>query len=99
MKSFFSCMFLLALPAMASVSVNSPATGASASSPVHFVATATTACSAGVSSMGIYTAPYVLAYTVQGSHLDTYLQLAPGAYNTAIQEWDKCGSSTKTFVN
>jgi acid phosphatase len=46
--------------------------------------------------MGIYTAPYVLAYKVAGSSLDTYLTLAPGTYNTVIQEWDKCGSSSKT---
>jgi phosphatidylinositol-3-phosphatase len=46
--------------------------------------------------MGIYTAPYVLAYKVAGSSLNTYLTLAPGTYNTVIQEWDKCGGSSKT---
>jgi len=46
--------------------------------------------------MGIYTAPNVLAYKVAGSSLNTYLTLAPGTYNTVIQEWDKCGGSSKT---
>jgi phosphatidylinositol-3-phosphatase len=98
MKSIISCVFLIALPAMASVSVSSPANGTSASSPVHFVASATTSCATGVSSMGIYSAPNVLAYTVSGARLDTYLKLASGTYDIAVQEWDKCGGSTKTYV-
>ena len=98
MKSLFASIFLFALPAMASVSVAAPNTGATASSPVHFAASATSTCAAGVSSMGIYTAPYVLAYKVSGASLNTNLPLAPGKYNTVVQEWDKCGSSTKTAV-
>ena len=47
--------------------------------------------------MGIYTAPSVLAYTVAGASLNTYLKLSAGTYNTVVQEWDKCGS-TKTPV-
>jgi acid phosphatase len=65
-------------------------------SPVHFAATASTSCAAGVSSVGIYTAPYVLAYKVSGATLNTYLTLNPGTYNTVIQEWDKCGGSSKS---
>jgi len=68
------------------------------SSPVHFVATATTTCASGVSSTGIYTAPYVLAYKVSGSSLNTYLTLSAGTYNTVVQEWDKCGGSSKTAI-
>jgi acid phosphatase len=48
--------------------------------------------------MGIYTAPYVLAYKVSGATLNKYLSLAAGTYNTVIQEWDNCGSSSKTAV-
>jgi acid phosphatase len=48
--------------------------------------------------MGVYTAPYVLAYTVSGSSLNTYLTLSIGTYNAVVQEWDKCGGSTKTAV-
>jgi phosphatidylinositol-3-phosphatase len=97
MKILLCCIVLATMPALASVSVSSPSTGSSTSSPIHFVASATTTCSTGVSSMGIYTAPYVLAYTTSGSNMNTYLTLAPGTYNAVVQEWDKCGS-TKTSV-
>ncbi|HWH56754.1 MAG TPA: alkaline phosphatase family protein [Terriglobales bacterium] len=96
MKHIFALVCLLTTSAFASVTVTSPTSGSSAA-PVHFVASATTSCSSGVSSMGIYTAPYVLAYTVSGSSLNTYLNLSAGTYNAVVQEWDKCGS-TKTAV-
>src|ERR1700757_412735 len=95
MRCFFWCVLLFALPAFATVTVSSPSTGMTMTSPVRFVAAATTSCPSGISSMGIYTAPYVLAYKVAGASLNTYLTLSPGTYNTVIQAWDKCGSSTK----
>jgi hypothetical protein len=61
--------------------------------------------------MGIYTAPYQLAYSVNGASLNTSLNLSPGTYNAVVQEWDRCGgaatapvritvnSSGKTFYN
>jgi acid phosphatase len=48
--------------------------------------------------MGIYTAPYVLAYKVAGATLDTYLHLSAGTYHTQVQEWDKCGGASKTPI-
>jgi len=82
------------------VFVSSPANNSTVGSPVHFVATATTStCSKGVSSMGIYTAPYQKAYTVSGDHLDTYLSLSSGTYNTTVTEWDYCGGATSKAVN
>ena len=96
MKHLSVLLAILAMPAFATVNVTSPTSGSSAS-PVHFVANATTTCSSGVSSIGIYTAPYVLAYKVSGSNLNTYLNLSAGTYNTVVQEWDACGS-TKTAV-
>jgi len=105
---FFAVVYLLAgtLPACAGVYVSSPSTAtvsvsgsASATSLVHFVATATSpACSKGVAGMGIYTAPYTLAYTVKGTSLDTNLTLATGTYNIVVQEWDNCGWSAKASV-
>lgn len=80
------------------VFVTSPSNNSTVSSPAHFVATATTSCSAGVSSMGIYTAPYQLAYVVQGASLNTSLSLAPGTYNTVVEEWDKCGGAATTPI-
>lgn len=92
------CIFLSCISAFASVVVSSPANNSSMASSVHFVANAKTSCSRGVAAMGIYTAPYVLAYKVSGSSLNTYLSLAPGTYKTDVQEWDKCGGASKTPV-
>jgi phosphatidylinositol-3-phosphatase len=92
------CLLALSVCSFARVSVSSPVSGNTVSSPVHFVASASTSCSAGVSSMGIYTAPSVLAYKVSGATLNTYLTLSNGTYNTVVQEWDKCGGASKTPI-
>src|SRR5947209_2449055 len=97
MKSVI-CLLALSVCAFAGVSVSSPGSGATDSSPVHFVASATTACAKGISAMGIYTAPSQLAYTVSGAKLDTYLSMNSGTYYTEVQEWDNCGGAAKTPV-
>ncbi len=74
------------------VHVTSPTTSA-VGSPVHYTATATSTCSKGVASMGVYTAPGKLAYVQQGASLDTQIALAAGTYNTTVQEWDNCGGA------
>jgi hypothetical protein len=80
------------------VYVTSPANHSTVGSPTNFAATATTTCSLGVASMGIYTAPYKLAYTGNGASLNTKLALSPGTYNTTVEEWDKCGGAATTPV-
>jgi hypothetical protein len=80
------------------VRVSAPANMSSVSSPVNFVATAITSCAKGVSAMGIYTAPGVLAYHAKGSNLNANLSLASGTYSTVVQEWDNCGGTAKTPV-
>ena len=93
------CLFASALPAFSVVTVSSPVSGSTSTSPVHFVATGSSpACSKGVAAMGIYTAPNVLAYTVKGSSLDTNLNLNSGTYNVTIKQWDNCGWATGTKV-
>src|SRR5882724_6041797 len=81
------------------VTVNSPASGASTQSPIHFVASSTTSCAKGVAAMGIYTAPSVLAYIVQGAKLDTNVSLTTGTYQTVVQAWDNCGGASKTPIS
>ena len=99
MKLFVSLLTLgLTLPALAQVSVTAPANNSNVATTVQYVATASTSCGRGVSAMGIYTAPNVLAYTVNGNKLNTELTLSPGTYNTVVQEWDNCGGSGKTPV-
>ncbi len=88
----------IATPAVAGVSVSAPVNNSSVATNVQYIATATTACNKGVSAMGIYTAPNVLAYTVNGSSLNTELSLGPGTYYTVVQEWDNCGGSSATPI-
>lgn len=84
------------LPSSATVSTSGSST---VTSPIHFVATGTSpACSKGVGGMGIYTAPYKLAYSVQGAKLDTSIALNAGTYNVAVTEWDNCGWSSKALL-
>lgn len=78
------------------VHVTSPSNNGSVGSPVNFAATATTSCSKGVATMGIYTAPNRLAYVSNGASLNTNLTLSPGTYNAAINEWDNCGGASST---
>jgi hypothetical protein len=93
-----TCASSAAPAAFAGVSVSAPGSGATVQSPVHFVASANSSCSKGVASMGIYTAAGVLAYTTPGASLNTNLNLGPGTYYTAVQEWDNCGGAAKTLV-
>jgi len=93
------------------VYVTSPANNSTVGSPANFVATSTTSCSLGIASMGIYTAPGKLAYTIGGNKLNTSLALSPGTYHATVEEWDHCGGaatapltitvsgSGKTFYN
>ncbi|HVI09276.1 MAG TPA: hypothetical protein VND65_13390 [Candidatus Binatia bacterium] len=91
-------MALFSTAALANVSVTSPTNNSTQSGSVHYVATASTSCSKGVGSMGIYTAPYQLAYVVNGASLNTDLNLAPGTYNTTVEEWDNCGGASTAGV-
>ncbi len=81
-----------------SVNVTAPVNNSTVSSPTNFVATATTACSLGVASMGIYTAPNQLAYVANGASLNTSLTLNPGTYHATVEEWDRCGGAATTPV-
>ena len=89
----------LASPALAGVWVTAPINGSTVSTSVYYSATAQSpACPKGVAAMGIYTAPYKLAYVVSGAKLSTTLSLSPGTYNTVVQEWDNCGWSATARV-
>jgi major membrane immunogen (membrane-anchored lipoprotein) len=95
----FYCFFAMwVTPMFAGVSVTAPKNGSTVSSPVQYVATASSSCSEGVASIGIYTAPNQLAYVVNASSLNANLNLSPGTYNTTVQEWDNCGGSSKTPI-
>jgi len=80
------------------VAVSEPKNNSAVSSTVQYVASASSSCHAGVSAMGIYTAPGQLAYATSGAQLNTLLQLKPGVYDTVVEEWDNCGGASATPV-
>lgn len=77
--------------AFAGVSVSSPTSGATVSSPAHFVASATSGTSAPISSMMIYVDNKAL-FTVFSNHLDTSLSLSTGAHTAVIKSWNASGT-------
>jgi hypothetical protein len=79
------------------VSVTSPSPGATVGSPVSFVATATTGCAKGVSSMGIYVNGQRV-YVVNGAKLNTQMSLPSGQQNTVVEEWDGCGGAAARAI-
>src|SRR6202790_4164829 len=95
----FVCLLTLcASSAFAGVNVTTPANNSTYSGSVPYVASASTSCNKGVGSMGIYTAPGVLAYVVNGASLNTSLSLSAGTYNTTVEEWDYCGGASTTPI-
>jgi len=88
---------LAAVPALATVVVNSPHNGESVNSNVQYIASANTTCQAGVAAMGIYV-DNTLMYQVGGTSLNTNLNLSPGQHHTVVQEWDHCGGATTTAI-
>ncbi len=91
--------FCSSVSAFAGVTVSSPINGSTVNSNVYFKASASTSCAKGVASMGIYPAPYQLAYVTSGSSLSTTLNLNPGSYGLVVEEWDNCGGAATTRVN
>ena len=93
-----NCGGAASTPVTITVSSQSPANNGIVSSPVNFVASATTSCSKGVGSMGVYTAPGHLAYASNGASLNGNLPLNPGTYNAVVEEWDNCGGAATSPV-
>jgi hypothetical protein len=82
----------------AGVHVTSPANNSTVSSPANYVATATSSCSKGVASMGIYVNNQ-LVHVETGAALNVQLSLSDGAQQTVVEEWDNCGGASYTPVN
>jgi hypothetical protein len=98
----FAFVFAVAIAAYATptVTVISPKSGISAGAPVFYEAYATSPdCAGGIAAMRIYSAPGVNAFTVNGAHIERFIDLAPGTYSTVVQAWDNCGGVSKTPVD
>ena len=91
--------FAISAYAAPTVTVLAPKAGMSVGSPIFYSAYATSvACTKGIAAMRIYSADHVSAYTVSGGHIETFIKLNPGTYNTVVQAWDNCGGVAKTTV-
>jgi hypothetical protein len=82
----------LATASFAGVTVSSPTTGTTTTSPVHFVASATSANP--ITAMRIYV-DSVSVYLVSASKLDTYVTIASGTHSVVVQAWDSTGAVFK----
>ena len=83
----------LATASFAGVTVSSPAAGSTSGSPVHFVASATSANP--ITAMRIYV-DNISVYLISASKLDTYVTIAAGGHSVVVQAWDSTGAVFKT---
>jgi hypothetical protein len=93
-----SLLVLTTMSAFAGVNITSPGNGSTVGSPVNFAANATTSCPSGIATMGIYPAPYQLAYVGTGGWFTTSLQLEQGTYHVVVVAWDHCGGSETSAI-
>ena len=94
-----SSLSIIVPSATAGVVVSKPANNSTVTSPVTYVASATTnTCASGIAAMGIYVGG-TLKYKVNGASLNTSLALPTGAASTVVQAWDNCGSAATTPIN
>jgi len=80
-----------------SVTVSSPAPGATVGSPVRFVASATANTGNRITSMRVYV-DGVSAYTAYSDAVDTSISMGSGAHNIVVQAWDNTGLVYKTAM-
>src|SRR5437773_1496294 len=84
------------------VTITAPANGSSVGTPVTVTANAVTppTCSAGIAAMGIYPTASNLLFKTSGTSFSKSFILNPGKYpNFVVQEWDKCGKSSKVSIS
>jgi hypothetical protein len=82
----------LATASFAGVTVTSPASGSTAGSPVHFVASATSTHP--ITAMRIYV-DSLSVYLVSASSLNTSVTMSAGTHSIVIQAWDSTGAVFK----
>jgi len=80
------------------VFVTSPANNSTVSTLANYVATATSSCSKGVASMGVYVNNKLIVVQ-NGAKLNTQVSLGAGSQKTVVEEWDYCGGASYTPIN
>jgi acid phosphatase len=98
-KSYYkSINITVATATTGSVTITSPANGATVSSPTQFVASATANSGRTITAMQIYV-DNVSVYSTSAASINTSLSLASGAHSVVIQAWDSAGTTYKTARN
>jgi hypothetical protein len=89
----FVCLTLaLAAASFAGITVSSPAPGATSTSPVHFVASASS--SFPVTAMRIYV-DNVSMFAANAGGMDTFVPMSAGSHFVVVQAWDSTGAVFK----
>jgi hypothetical protein len=107
MKLIVLSLFLLVSLASAStsngiVTITAPANGSTVATPVTVTANAVAppTCPAGIVSLRLYPTSGNLLYKVSASSFSQAFILNPGSYpNLTVQEFDKCGGSSKVSIS
>ena len=86
----------LATASFAGVTVSSPTAGSTAGSPVHFVASATSANP--ITAMRIYV-DSISVYLISASSLNTSVTMSAGTHSVVVQAWDATGAVFKTALS
>jgi hypothetical protein len=86
----------LAAISFAGVTVTSPSNGTTSSSPVHFVASASS--SNPITAMRIYVDSSSV-YSTSSNRIDTYLAMSGGGHYVVVQAWDSTGAVFKTPIS
>jgi hypothetical protein len=93
-----SSIMILAIPALASVTVNSPANGAQVASPFKLSALATSCSSQPVVSMGFSLDNSSDTTVIDGTTVDTDIAAGAGAHTVHAKAWGDNGASCVTDV-
>jgi hypothetical protein len=84
------------------ITITAPNNGSPVATPVTVTASAVPppTCSAGISSLRLYPTPGNLLYKVSASSFSNSFILNPSSYtNFTVQEFDKCGGSSKVSIS
>src|SRR5689334_14545405 len=93
LRATVAVMTLSILSFAGTVSVTSPANGATVSSPAKFVASATSTHP--ITVMRIYV-DNSSVYSVKASSINTSVAMSTGKHSVVVQAWDTSGAVTKT---
>jgi hypothetical protein len=98
LSSIFSLVFAIAIPAMASVTVNNPANSAEVASPFNLSANAATCSTQTVGAMGYSLDNSSDTTIVDGTFVDASVTSSAGTHTLHVKAWGEKGSACVTDV-